>query len=215
VRTLAARELGTVSGSPLTADPLLGPLQNNGGPNQTMAPSSASPVIDQGSALALATDQRGLQRPVDFASIPNAADGSDIGAVELQPPGSEPSALAFGPKTLVTLSLAVRRIPRRGPIKVRVRNGNGFVVAGKLRGETTKKVAASRKRRVRLKAKAFRVAARASKTIKLGLPKALRKPLARERKLTLRLIAKVRDPAGNTRTVSKRVTLRLKKPRRR
>jgi hypothetical protein len=215
VRTLAARELGTVSGSPLTTDPLLGRLQENGGATETMAPSSASPVIDRGFAFGLATDQRGLPRPFDFASIPSAADGSDIGAVELQAPESEPSALAFGSKTLVTLKLAVRRIPARGPIKVRVANGNGFAVTGKLRGETAKKVAASRKRRIRLKAKAFSVAAHTRRTIKLGLPKALRKQLARRRRLTLRLIADVRDPAGNTRTVSKRVTLRLKKQRRR
>jgi hypothetical protein len=212
VRMFAARELGTVSGSPLTADPLLGPLQYNGGPTQTMAPSSASPLIDQGSAFGLATDQRGLPRPFDFASTANAADGSDIGAVELQPPGSEPGpspfVLAFGSKTLVTLKLAVRRIPPRGPIKVRCRNGNDFAVAGKLWGETPRKVAGSRMRRIRLKAKALSVAAHARKTIKLGLPKALRKLLARKGKLTLRLIAKVRDPAGNTRTVRKRVTLR-------
>ena len=174
-----------------------------------MTPSSASPVIDQCSAFGLATDQRGLQRPFDFGSIPNAGDASDIGAVELQPPGSEPSVLAFGSRTLVTLNLAVRRIPRSDPIKVRVRNGNGFAVAGKLWGQTTKKVAASRMRRIRLKAKALSVAANARRTIQLGLPKPLRKLLARKRKLTVRLIAKVRDPAGNSRTVKKRVTLRL------
>ena len=180
-----------------------------------MTPSSASPVIDQGSAFGLATDQRGLQRPFDFGSIPNAGDASDIGAVELQPPGSEPSVLAFGSRTLVTLNLAVRRIPRSGPIKVRVRNGNGFAVAGKLWGQTTKKVAASRLRRIRLKAKALSVAANARRTIQLGLPKPLRKLLARKRKLTVRLIAKVRDPARNSRTVKKRVTLRLRAQRRR
>jgi hypothetical protein len=218
VRTLAARELGTVSGSPLTADPLLGPLQDNGGSTQTMAPSSTSPVIDQGSAFGLATDQRGLPRPFDFPSTANAADGSDIGAVELQaaaPPAGGGSLLAFGSRTLVTLKLAAKRIPARGPLKVRVANGNGFAVAGELRGETTKKVAASRKRRVRLKAKTFRVGAHVSKTIKLGLPKALRKLLKRQGKLTLRLTAKVKDPAGSTRIVRKRVTPRLKKQRRR
>ena len=66
-----------------------------------------------------------------------------------------------------------------------------------------------------MKAKAINVADHARKTVKLGPPKPLRKVLARKGKLTLRLIAKVRDPAGNTRTVKKRVTLRLKQPRRR
>jgi len=210
VRTLAARGLGTTSGSPLTADPLLGPLQSNGGPTQTMAPASASPAIDQGAAFGLVTDQRGLPRPVDLSSATNAADGSDIGAVEVQPPGSEPSVLAFGPNTLVTLNLAVRRIPPRGPIKVRVVNRNGFAVTGRLGGRTATKVAASRRRRVRLKAKAFSVAANARKTVKLAVPRPLRRLLVRSGKLTLRLNAKVRDPAGNSRTVTKRVTLRLR-----
>jgi Periplasmic copper-binding protein (NosD) len=66
-------------------DPQLGPLANNGGPTQTEAPSASSPVIDKGNAFGLNTDQRGVLRPIDFPAIPNAADGSDIGAVELQP----------------------------------------------------------------------------------------------------------------------------------
>jgi hypothetical protein len=73
-------------GDLVNRDPLLGPLQNNGGPTQTMLPAANSPVVDQGSGTGL-TDQRGVVRPIDFPSIANAAggDGSDIGAVELQP----------------------------------------------------------------------------------------------------------------------------------
>jgi fibronectin-binding autotransporter adhesin len=65
-------------------DPKLGPLQNNGGPTDTMAPLSNSPTTDQGKSFGLATDQRGRMRPFD-SSVPNAAggDGSDIGALEL------------------------------------------------------------------------------------------------------------------------------------
>jgi hypothetical protein len=54
-----------------------------------MLPATTSPVIDKGSSFGLSTDQRGVQRPIDFPSIPNSsasgADGSDIGAIELQP----------------------------------------------------------------------------------------------------------------------------------
>jgi hypothetical protein len=54
-----------------------------------MAPASNSPAIDQGASSGLTTDQRGVVRPIDFPSIPNSAaagaDGSDIGAYELQP----------------------------------------------------------------------------------------------------------------------------------
>jgi len=66
---------------------LLGPLGDNGGPTPTMVPEATSPLVDQGAAFGLGTDQRGVQRPIDFPAIANAAggDGADIGAVELQP----------------------------------------------------------------------------------------------------------------------------------
>jgi hypothetical protein len=66
-------------------DPQLGGLANNGGPTQTELPSAASPVLDKGNSFGLGSDQRGVLRPIDFPAIPNAGDGSDIGAVELQP----------------------------------------------------------------------------------------------------------------------------------
>jgi len=80
----------TVPGSNIIgADPQLGPLAANGGPTQTEAPAGTSPAVDKGSAFGLGTDQRGVSRPIDFPSIPNSAapgaDGSDIGAFELQP----------------------------------------------------------------------------------------------------------------------------------
>ena len=90
VRTMAARDQGEVTGTPLTTDALLGPLQANGGPTQTMAPAGGSPVIDAGSAFGLTTDQRGEARPADFLAITNAGDGSDIGAVESQLPAPPP-----------------------------------------------------------------------------------------------------------------------------
>ncbi|RYX81396.1 CSLREA domain-containing protein [bacterium] len=55
---------------------LLGPLDSNGGPTQTIAPLPTSPVIDAISPTALLVnrDQRGNSRP--------AGNGGDIGAVE-------------------------------------------------------------------------------------------------------------------------------------
>ncbi len=65
-------------------DPLLGPLQNNGGLTPTRAPLPGSPVIDAGFNTALPantlTDQRGTLRLVSA--------GIDIGAVEYQPPAT-------------------------------------------------------------------------------------------------------------------------------
>ena len=84
-------QIGTAA-SPI--DPLLGPLQNNGGPTQTQALLSGSRAIDKGGAATdpvtgnpITTDQRGFTRPVDDPSIANATggNGSDIGAFEAQP----------------------------------------------------------------------------------------------------------------------------------
>jgi len=68
-------------------DPLLLPLQDNGGPTLTHALRPGSPALDAGGAVpGVTTDQRGLPRPADNVVIPNASggDGSDIGAFERQ-----------------------------------------------------------------------------------------------------------------------------------
>lgn len=80
-------------------DPLLGPLQNNGGPTATHALLQGSPAIDKGSSSGVSTDQRGLLRPADFVGIANSSggDGSDIGAYEVQvPPGDTGLRGLFG-----------------------------------------------------------------------------------------------------------------------
>jgi hypothetical protein len=86
VGTTNAQSTGAITGTPLSGDPKLGPLQNNGGPTQTMAPAAGSPAIDTGSAFGQTTDQRGDPRPVDFPGTANAAggDAADIGAFETQ-----------------------------------------------------------------------------------------------------------------------------------
>jgi hypothetical protein len=124
-----------------------------------------------------------------------------------------PGAAAFGARTLVALALAARRIPAAGPLPVRVANSNDFAVTGVLSGQTAGKVTLPPRKPVKLKAKSFGLAAHARKTIKLALPKPLRRLLQRQRRLALRLTAKPKDPAGNTRTVTKRVTPKLKRKR--
>jgi hypothetical protein len=86
----SANECGLgAAGDKVNTDPLLGPLQDNGGPSPTMLPAANSPAVDQGAAFGLPSDERGVIRPIDFPTIPNSAapgaDGSDIGAAELQP----------------------------------------------------------------------------------------------------------------------------------
>ncbi len=213
VTTMAAREQGAITGAPLTADPRLGALRDNGGPTATMAPAAGSPAIDAGSAFGLTTDQRGAARPYDFGSLANAGDGSDIGAYEVQAPagsgggvasasGSRP---AFGARTLVTLRLGAKRIPARGPLPVVVTNANRFAVSGRLSAATTTR------RRVALAARSIRVRAGARATAKLALPTRLRLRFAHTGRLTLRLRAAVRDPAGHTRTVTKTVSVPLRR----
>ncbi len=66
-------------GAELLADPMLGPLANNGGPTPTMLPRFGSPAIDaadSSTAASVTADQRGLARVVGPAP--------DVGAVEFQ-----------------------------------------------------------------------------------------------------------------------------------
>ena len=67
-------------------DPLLGPLQNNGGPTPTHALLPGSPAIDKGKSFGVTTDQRGKPRPFDNPTISPAPGGnnSDIGAYEVR-----------------------------------------------------------------------------------------------------------------------------------
>lgn len=73
-------------------------LAHNGGPTRTHALPANSPAIDKGNAAggdghpAAATDQRGLARPFDRPAVPNAIDGTDIGAFERSPIDDVPVA---------------------------------------------------------------------------------------------------------------------------
>lgn len=79
---------GTLTGVITGTDPLLGPLQDNGGPTLTHAPLLGSPVIDagnpampgSGNGACEIVDQRGYVRPVDGDG--NSSAICDIGAVE-------------------------------------------------------------------------------------------------------------------------------------
>jgi hypothetical protein len=75
---------GNLGSNQFNTNPLLGPLQNNGGPTATMALLPGSPAIGAGVSISLipglsvpTTDQRGDPRPLN--SI-------DIGAFQTQPP---------------------------------------------------------------------------------------------------------------------------------
>jgi len=72
----------TGAGDLVNTNPLLGPLEDNGGPTFTSALLPGSPAIDAGAGCP-ATDQRGVARPID-----GNGDGTalcDIGAYEFDP----------------------------------------------------------------------------------------------------------------------------------
>ncbi|MFT7641730.1 MAG: hypothetical protein ACI9G1_003481 [Pirellulaceae bacterium] len=89
---------GDISGSGATAvDPLLGDLENNGGPTRTHKPAVASPAVDTGLPTgAPGIDQLGIIRPQDGDSDLVAV--VDIGAVEVPA-----SLLVLQPEKDVTL----------------------------------------------------------------------------------------------------------------
>jgi CSLREA domain-containing protein len=82
------------NGSLPNTDPLLGPLQDNGGPTWTHALLPDSPAIDAGDdAQCPSTDQRGIIRPQD-----GDGDGvsiCDIGSYELEGPWITPTLITI------------------------------------------------------------------------------------------------------------------------
>jgi len=196
------------------ADPQVGPPQF-AGPGDYRLPLG-SPAIDSGNPLTVTlptVDFLGAPRPVD-----GDADGEarrDMGAYEYQPPtqpppgggggpggggpvkvGPAPAAKTptFGAKPLVTLALARKRIGAGQRLKVRIANRNAFAITGTVRG------------------KRFQVRAGGRATVAVKLSRRLRGRLVRDGKLALRLTAIVRSPAGDTRSVKRRLTVRLKLP---
>jgi CSLREA domain-containing protein len=104
-------------------DPGLFPLADNGGSTFTHALQCVSAAIDKGSAFSVFNDQRGGTRPLDLSDTvyPNAsspggpaADGSDIGAFEVQtgggclplavPPAVDPTVTNEDTAVVITLT---------------------------------------------------------------------------------------------------------------
>lgn len=119
-----ASDLRGSTNSPLLA--LLGPLQDNGGPTPTLLPQPPySAAIDNGKSFGLATDQRGLPRPMDWGDYPNAAggDGSDIGACEVQSVTVDIGLRAFD--GTATIKLACEAGSPASPLRI-AKNGTTY-----------------------------------------------------------------------------------------
>jgi hypothetical protein len=100
------------AGDLVNANPLLGPLANNGGPTDTLALVANSPAVNAADPGACSgADQRGVSRPQQGAC--------DIGAFELEP---EPAAT--GVRDLVPPLIGAAgvtklwRVDRKGPAEV-------------------------------------------------------------------------------------------------
>jgi predicted outer membrane repeat protein len=119
---------GTTNHSLSGVDPVLGPLADNSGPTQTHALQEGSPAIDQGNSFTATTDQRGKVRPSDFFTIPNASDGSDIGAFELQaPPDTSAPSVTCGvtPNKLSLPTNNHKLVTVNATVEVKDDNGSG------------------------------------------------------------------------------------------
>jgi hypothetical protein len=81
---LVMRSAGTINPGVITqtADPMLGPLQNNGGLTPTMKPQTGSPALGGGDhSAAPGTDQRGVPRHLGLLPVP-----IDLGSVQVSGP---------------------------------------------------------------------------------------------------------------------------------
>src|SRR5260370_36326566 len=77
----------------INTNPMLGPLQDNGGPTFTHALLAGSPAIDQGKNFSgPPTDQpgTGFARPVDQPAVPNATRADPTHIAPFQPPRPPP-----------------------------------------------------------------------------------------------------------------------------
>jgi hypothetical protein len=87
-------------------DPLLGPLQNNGGSTLTLMPDSLSPVVDSGFNLGQTPeDQRGWSRTYNSGGpLGYVGDTTDRGAVEVQNAFALPTVPSvFPPQSVLML----------------------------------------------------------------------------------------------------------------
>jgi hypothetical protein len=113
--------LSLARGDLVNTNPVLGPLQLNGGTTRTHALPPGSPAVDAGTNTECpATDQRGTTRPLE-----GNADGRvvcDIGAYELVPPSSPSTATATptGTRTpTATRTITPTRTPTGTPTETR------------------------------------------------------------------------------------------------
>jgi len=195
-------------GDKVNADPLLGPLQDNGGPTDTMAIPLGSPAVDAGDpAVCPDADQRGIARP--------QLVGCDIGAFELVPPPAPPaSPPAAPPAPAATDSVAprlkfghLRRESLRHRLFVVVKSSERALV------RVSGKVSIPKLARVyRLKGSHRTLAAGKRGKLTLKIPKRtlrrMRRALHHHKHLRARIKITAKDRAGNVRRYVRTIKLK-------
>jgi len=120
-----------------------------------------------------------------------------------------PPAAGFGALTQVGLEPVRTRLAAGKPLRLRLRNANGFAVAATPQLSARVRTA-GRARRVRARGLQVDVAPFSGRVVKVALPGPLRKQLARRHRARVRAAVLVRDPAGTTRRVALSLTLKTK-----
>jgi hypothetical protein len=122
-------------------DPMLGPLQDNGGPTFTRALLPGSLAIDKGDSI-FAIDQRGFPRPVDDPNSANATNNpTDIGAFEFQLPAPTPAPTPTPNPTATPTPTPTPGILNNISSRLQVGTGGNVLFAGfTIQGTGSKKV---------------------------------------------------------------------------
>jgi hypothetical protein len=118
-----------------------------------------------------------------------------------------PPPKAFGARTRVTVAPLRTRIAAGEPLRLRLRNGNDFVVRGRLRVSAAFH-RGGRIRRAGLRERGLRLLPQARRDVAFALPAPLRAELRVHDVLRLAVTATLRDPAGNVRRITNRIVLR-------
>jgi CSLREA domain-containing protein len=132
-----------VTGDLFSFDPILGPLQNNGGSTQTHALLAGSPAIDAGNPNVGCVDSTG-PLPTDQRGLPRAFDGNgdnsavcDIGAFELNDQHPSPAisisdlTVSEGNSGTVNVNFQITlSAPISQPVTVTFITANGTAVSG-------------------------------------------------------------------------------------
>jgi hypothetical protein len=212
---------------PVSGDPLLGPLADNGGPTKTMALGEGSSAIDLVPVDACpAVDQRGVTRP--------QRNACDAGAFELEPPPPPETSSGSGgqgsvsqnttpttnqqpatttppaDKTPPTVKLALTRQKllralKKGYFAFFFDNELGNAVADLFATGTTARGAAVRKR---VAHGTLQVTKTGKQKLVVKFTKKAKRAFAKRKKVVLTLVLTVKDQAGNATKKTAKVTLK-------